>query len=45
MQGLGSAIEKVTKAVGIRTCAGCKKRKEWIDRKVPFPIKKVSKHA
>jgi hypothetical protein len=40
--GLGTAIEKLTKAVGIKPCGGCQKRKEMLDRLVP-PRKKESK--
>lgn len=35
-KGLGSTIEVVLKAAKVRPCRGCKKRKEWLDKKVPF---------
>ena len=35
-KGLGSAIEVITGKLGIKPCGGCKKRKEWLDKKVPF---------
>lgn len=28
---LGDKVEAVTKAVGIKPCAGCKKRKDWLN--------------
>lgn len=36
MRGLGDAIAAATTAVGIRPCAGCQKRKEALNRLVPF---------
>lgn len=33
--GLGDAVAAVTKAFGIKPCDGCKKRQEWLNRKVP----------
>lgn len=36
IRGLGDVISKVTKAVGIRECGGCKKRREALNRMVPF---------
>jgi hypothetical protein len=32
-EGLGDTIEAVTKAIGIKPCDGCKKRKEWVNKK------------
>lgn len=34
--GLGDTIAKMTKAVGIQPCGGCKKRQEWLNKKVPY---------
>lgn len=36
LEGLGDVVAKVTKAVGIKPCGGCKKRQEWLNKKVPF---------
>lgn len=35
-RGLGDVIAKVTHAVGIKTCGGCKKRQEALNAAVPF---------
>ena len=35
-RGLGDTIAKMTKAVGIKPCGGCKKRQEWLNKKVPY---------
>ena len=37
IRGLGDVVARVTKAVGIRECVGCKKRREALNRAVPFP--------
>lgn len=36
MRGLGDVVAAATSAVGIRPCAGCKKRQESLNRLVPF---------
>ena len=50
-RGLGDSIEKVTKATGIKSLmeismgltgkkdCGCKKRKEWLNKKFPYKNK------
>ena len=38
-RGLGDTIAKATKAVGIKPCGGCKKRQEWLNKKVPYKAK------
>jgi len=35
-RGLGDTIAKVTKAVGIKPCAGCKKRQTKLNELVPY---------
>lgn len=35
-RGMGDVIAKITNAVGIRPCGGCKKRQEAINRALPF---------
>jgi hypothetical protein len=35
-RGLGDTIEKITSAVGIKPCGGCKKRQEALNRLVPY---------
>ena len=38
-RGLGDTIARATKAVGIKPCGGCKKRQEWLNKKVPYKAK------
>lgn len=33
--GIGTAIKKVTGALGIPQCGGCKKRQAWLDANIP----------
>ena len=48
-KGLGDTIETITKATGIKKVVegitggdcGCKKRKEWLNEKVPYKNKKL----
>jgi len=40
-RGLGDTIAKATKAVGIKPCGGCKKRQEWLNKKVPYKNKQI----
>jgi hypothetical protein len=35
-RGLGDTVAKVTNAVGIKSCGGCKKRQEKLNSLVPF---------
>lgn len=35
-KGLGDTIAKVTKAVGIKPCGGCKKRQAALNKAVPY---------
>jgi hypothetical protein len=35
-EGAGDVIEKVTKTIGIPTCGGCKKRRDYLNKKFPF---------
>jgi hypothetical protein len=37
--GLGTAIARMTTRVGIKPCAGCKRRKEALDRLFPKAIR------
>ena len=37
--GVGDVIEGVTKSVGIKSCGGCKKRRDYLNKK--FPFKKI----
>ena len=34
--GLGDTIAKMTKAVGVKPCGGCKKRQEILNKAVPY---------
>ena len=35
-EGLGDTIEKITKAVGIKPCVPCAKRKKALNKKFPY---------
>lgn len=37
IRGVGDVVAKVTKAVGIKPCAPCQKRRQWLNKY--FPIK------
>jgi hypothetical protein len=37
--GLGDVVKRVTTAVGIRPCSGCKRRAETLNRMVEFTSK------
>jgi len=39
MRGLGDAVARVTKAVGITPCAPCQKRQEILNQRFPFKRK------
>ena len=36
IRGLGDVVHKVTSRLGIRECGGCKKRREALNKAVPF---------
>ena len=40
--GLGDTVAKMTKAVGIKPCGGCKKRQEWLNKKVPYKTRVIN---
>jgi len=35
-RGLGDTLAKLTRAVGIKPCAGCKRRQRWLNRVFPY---------
>lgn len=35
IRGLGDAVARVTKAVGIKPCGRCEKRREWLNKYFP----------
>ena len=35
-RGLGDTVAKMTKAVGIKPCGGCRKRQEWLNKAWPY---------
>ena len=35
-RGIGDTIAKMTAAVGIKPCGGCKKRQEYLNKKMPY---------
>lgn len=43
MEGLGDVIEIVTVKTGIKklfkNCSGCRNRRQWVNKKVPFKKK------
>lgn len=41
--GLGDSIKKVTSALGIKQCGGCKKRQEKLNRLFPYDNKPNNK--
>lgn len=38
VRGLGDVVAKATKAVGIRPCGRCERRREWLNKY--FPVSK-----
>lgn len=38
-RGLGDTVAKVTKAIGIKPCGGCKKRQKKLNDLVPYETK------
>ena len=40
MQGLGDAVSRVTKALGIHECSECEKRRRLLNKAVPFRRRK-----
>jgi pantoate kinase len=40
--GLGDVVASATKAVGIKPCAGCKKRQATLNKLVPFTTRLAS---
>ncbi len=43
--GLGDVVSKVTKAVGIKECGGCKRRRKALNRLLKFGGKRGRKAA
>ena len=35
-RGLGDTIAKVTKAVGVKPCGPCERRRQWLNARVPY---------
>lgn len=35
IRGLGDAVARVTKAVGIKPCGPCERRREWLNKYFP----------
>lgn len=35
-KGLGDTVAKVTKAVGIKPCGPCERRRQWLNARVPY---------
>ena len=42
MAGLGDAVAKVTKALGFTPCGGCERRRQALNRIVPFQDKRAA---
>ena len=34
--GLGDIIRRATDAMGIKSCGGCERRAEWLNRRISF---------
>lgn len=41
-RGLGDTIARITSAVGIKPCSGCKKRQEKLNAMFPYPEKSAN---
>lgn len=41
--GLGDTIARITSAIGIKPCGGCKKRQEKLNKLVPYGINNSDK--
>ena len=39
LRGLGDVIERVTSAIGIKPCNGCKQRQAALNKAIPFKKK------
>lgn len=35
-RGFGDTVAKLTSAVGLKPCGGCKKRQEWLNKHFPY---------
>lgn len=35
-QGLGDTVEKITRKLGIKPCGGCKRRRDKLNRAIPY---------
>ena len=40
LRGLGDVVERVTQAVGVKSCGGCKARRDKLNNLVPFEANK-----
>ena len=40
IEGLGDIIKRLTDAVGVPQCEGCKQRQQWLNDKVPLGKKR-----
>ena len=36
MKGFGDMVKRATDLLHIKQCGGCKKRQEWLNKKIPF---------
>ncbi len=41
-RGLGDTVAKITHALGIMPCGGCRERQEWANKKVPYEQAEVA---
>ncbi len=37
VRGLGDVVAKVTKSIGIKPCAPCERRRNWLNKYFPTP--------
>ncbi|WP_020675568.1 hypothetical protein [Geopsychrobacter electrodiphilus] len=40
-RGLGDSIAKLTSALGIKPCGGCKKRQAYLNKKMPYKTRMI----
>ena len=38
VEGVGDVVARVTRFFGIKSCGGCEKRRQWLNKKMPLGI-------
>lgn len=44
-RGLGDTVAKITSAVGLKPCGGCKQRQAWLNERFPYRTGELVAHA